>query len=182
MAAMGAGMTMTAAATGGVKALAFDVFGTVVDWRSSIIRDGKAWGKGKGLHIDWANFADRWRAATLQEFEATPADARPARVAHVVSRFGRVEPTFHGASIEWFAHADAITANDAFLDDNDLDSAVIIDDRFVVDVCCVFGQDWFDERWNAPAGTRSFILVGLLEKADFLTRTQFRDYWAASLF
>lgn len=62
MAAMGAGMTMAAAATGGVKALAFDVFGTVVDWRSSIIRDGKALGKAKGLHVDWAKFADRWRA------------------------------------------------------------------------------------------------------------------------
>ncbi|MGE3324907.1 MAG: EthD domain-containing protein [Acidimicrobiia bacterium] len=122
-------------------------------------------------------FADRWRAATLREIEATPPDARPTRVAHVVSRFGRVEPTFHGASIEWFAHADTIEANDAFLDTSDLDNAVIIDDRFVVEERCVFGQDWFDDRWNAPAGTRSFILVGLLEKADFLTRTQFRDYW-----
>ena len=60
---MSAGMTMAAAEqNSGVKALAFDVFGTVVDWRSSIIRDGKALGKAKGLNIDWAKFADRWRA------------------------------------------------------------------------------------------------------------------------
>jgi 2-haloacid dehalogenase len=46
----------------GVKALAFDVFGTVVDWRSSIIREGSQWNQKKGLTVDWANFADRWRA------------------------------------------------------------------------------------------------------------------------
>ncbi len=46
----------------GVKALAFDVFGTVVDWRGSIIREGTEWGKAKGLQVDWAKFADGWRA------------------------------------------------------------------------------------------------------------------------
>jgi 2-haloacid dehalogenase len=45
----------------GVKALVFDTFGTVVDWRGSIIAEGAAWGKAKGLSIDWAHFADRWR-------------------------------------------------------------------------------------------------------------------------
>jgi len=46
----------------GVKSLAFDVFGTVVDWRGSIIREGTEWGMAKGLRVDWAKFADRWRA------------------------------------------------------------------------------------------------------------------------
>ena len=46
----------------GVKALVFDTFGTVVDWRGSIIAEGEAWGKAKGLNIDWPRFADRWRA------------------------------------------------------------------------------------------------------------------------
>ncbi|MDH3690700.1 MAG: haloacid dehalogenase type II [Gammaproteobacteria bacterium] len=44
-----------------VKALTFDVFGTVVDWRSSIIRAGRALGRAKGLDIDWEDFADAWR-------------------------------------------------------------------------------------------------------------------------
>jgi 2-haloacid dehalogenase len=44
-----------------VKALVFDTFGTMVDWRSSVIAEGTAWGKAKGLQIDWARFADRWR-------------------------------------------------------------------------------------------------------------------------
>jgi 2-haloacid dehalogenase len=46
-----------------VKALTFDVFGTVVDWRSSIIREGERLGKRKGVRADWAKFADAWRGA-----------------------------------------------------------------------------------------------------------------------
>jgi 2-haloacid dehalogenase len=45
-----------------VKVLAFDVFGTVVDWRSSVIAEGEELGKAKGLQIDWVAFADAWRA------------------------------------------------------------------------------------------------------------------------
>jgi len=44
-----------------VKALVFDTFGTVVDWRGSIIAEGMAWGKSKGVTVDWPRFADRWR-------------------------------------------------------------------------------------------------------------------------
>ena len=45
-----------------MKVLAFDVFGTVVDWRGSIIREGSEWEAKKSLRVDWAKFADRWRA------------------------------------------------------------------------------------------------------------------------
>ena len=45
-----------------VQALTFDVFGTVVDWRSTVIREVTATlGEGKGLDGDWETFADRWR-------------------------------------------------------------------------------------------------------------------------
>lgn len=44
------------------KALIFDVFGTVVDWRGSIIREGRALGRAKKLAVDWDAFADAWRA------------------------------------------------------------------------------------------------------------------------
>jgi 2-haloacid dehalogenase len=45
-----------------IKVLGFDVFGTVVDWRSSVIAEGEQLGKAKGLTVDWAAFADAWRA------------------------------------------------------------------------------------------------------------------------
>lgn len=44
-----------------VAALVFDVFGTVVDWRGSIIREGHALGARLGLDVDWEAFADAWR-------------------------------------------------------------------------------------------------------------------------
>jgi len=52
----------TARDLGAVKALVFDTFGTVVDYRSTIISEGEALGRAKGLTVDWAKFADAWRA------------------------------------------------------------------------------------------------------------------------
>lgn len=46
-----------------VKALVFDVFGTVVDWRSSIIADLEAFGRKKGIAADWTGLTDDWRGA-----------------------------------------------------------------------------------------------------------------------
>ncbi len=46
----------------GVRALTFDVFGTVVDWRGSIVAEGSQFNRKHGVKIDWAAFADRWRA------------------------------------------------------------------------------------------------------------------------
>ena len=46
----------------GIEALAFDVFGTVVDWRASIAAEGARVGAEKGIEcVDWAAFADAWR-------------------------------------------------------------------------------------------------------------------------
>ncbi len=44
-----------------VEAMTFDVFGTVVDWRTSIIREGQILGLEKGFDLDWEAFADAWR-------------------------------------------------------------------------------------------------------------------------
>lgn len=43
------------------KALIFDVFGTVVDWRGSVVRELEELGREKGLDADWPAFADAWR-------------------------------------------------------------------------------------------------------------------------
>ncbi|HKW83621.1 MAG TPA: haloacid dehalogenase type II [Burkholderiaceae bacterium] len=56
-----------------IRALVFDVFGTVVDWRGSIIREGEALSAAKGLSVDWRGVADAWR----QGYQ--PAMARAAR-------------------------------------------------------------------------------------------------------
>jgi len=53
---------MTTLSLPAIKALVFDVFGTVVDWRSGVIRDGEALAAARGLAVDWPAFADAWRA------------------------------------------------------------------------------------------------------------------------
>ena len=45
-----------------VKAIVFDTFGTVVDWRGSIIRDLSNWGEAQDIQADWAQLADLWRS------------------------------------------------------------------------------------------------------------------------
>lgn len=45
-----------------VRALTFDVFGTLVDWYTSIAEEGKALGRKAGLSADWNQFALDWRA------------------------------------------------------------------------------------------------------------------------
>jgi 2-haloacid dehalogenase len=49
-------------AVASVRALVFDVFGTVVDWRTSVTREVQELAKRKGLTVDAAKFADAWRA------------------------------------------------------------------------------------------------------------------------
>ena len=44
-----------------IKALVFDVFGTLVDWRSSIAHEAKTLLSPLGLSTDWHAFADDWR-------------------------------------------------------------------------------------------------------------------------
>lgn len=63
--------------TGTVKALVFDVFGTVVDWRSSIIREGKLLTASKGLQVDWEKFADAWRGGYAPAMDRVRKGAIP---------------------------------------------------------------------------------------------------------
>ncbi len=44
-----------------VKALVFDTFGTVVDWRGSVIKAGEKLSREIGQDIDWTAFAEEWR-------------------------------------------------------------------------------------------------------------------------
>ena len=66
-----------AKATTTIKALTFDVFGTVVDYRSSIIREGEQLNRAKGLHVDWAQFADEWRARYRPSLDRVMQGALP---------------------------------------------------------------------------------------------------------
>ena len=63
LARSGAEAAQARPATPAAKILLFDTFGTVVDWRGSVTAEGERLGRAKGIsHVDWAAFADAWRA------------------------------------------------------------------------------------------------------------------------
>jgi 2-haloacid dehalogenase len=63
--------------TAAVKALFFDVFGTLVDWRSGIAREAEAVLKPHGVAVDCASFADAWRG----EYQGAMEEVRAGRIA-----------------------------------------------------------------------------------------------------
>ncbi len=58
------------------KALFFDVFGTLVDWRSSIAREAEAILRPLGYALDWPAFADAWR----DEYQPAMEEVRAGRI------------------------------------------------------------------------------------------------------
>ena len=60
------------------RALLFDVFGTCVDWRSSVIAEGEALAGRLGLErVDWPALADAWRARYQPQLEIVRSGTRP---------------------------------------------------------------------------------------------------------
>ena len=59
-----------------VKALFFDVFGTLVDWRTSIAREAKVLLEPRGPAVDWFAFADAWRG----EYQGAMEEVRAGRI------------------------------------------------------------------------------------------------------
>jgi 2-haloacid dehalogenase len=71
------------------QALFFDVFGTCVDWRSSIAREGEALARKLGLSaVAWPAFADAWRAQYQPRMEEVRSGARPWTPLDVLHREG----------------------------------------------------------------------------------------------
>ena len=79
-----------------VKALFFDVFGTLVDWRSSVARETEQLLKPRGIALDWPAFAEAWRA----EYAPTLAEVRAGRRPYIkldpleLQMLNRVLPRF----------------------------------------------------------------------------------------
>jgi len=61
-----------------VKALFYDVFGTLVDWRTTIAREAEATLKPRGIALDWPVFADAWRG----EYQGALDEVRSGRMAY----------------------------------------------------------------------------------------------------
>lgn len=69
-----------------VKALVFDVFGTVVDWRGSTIRELTSFGNARDLKRDWEQFADDWRGFYQPSMEEVRSGRRPLTILDILHR------------------------------------------------------------------------------------------------
>jgi 2-haloacid dehalogenase len=85
-----------------VKALIFDVFGTVVDWRNSIARESEAILKPKGYTLDWLAFADAWRNEYQPAMEEVRTGVIPFSKLDVLHRrnLERILPRFSVAGLD----------------------------------------------------------------------------------
>ena len=81
----------------GVKAILFDTFGTVVDWRGSLISELTAFGAARGLTADWTGLVDAWRGAYVPSMDRVRRGELPwtklddlhrASLERLVSEFG----------------------------------------------------------------------------------------------
>ena len=92
----------------GVEALFFDVFGTLVDWRTSIAREAEKVLGPLGHRLDWVAFADAWRAEYQPGMEAVRSGRIP---------FSKLD-VLHRLNLERFIPRFGLTGlSDAVLDD-----------------------------------------------------------------
>jgi 2-haloacid dehalogenase len=84
-----------------VKALFFDVFGTLVDWRSSVAREAQALLKPMGHVLDWLAFADAWRDQYQPAMEEVRSGRAPFCKLDVLHRrnLERILPRFGISSL-----------------------------------------------------------------------------------
>jgi 2-haloacid dehalogenase len=80
-----------------VKALFYDVFGTLMDWRNSIARESKAVLEPLGYKLDWLAFADAWRGQYQPAMEEVRSGRLPFSKLDVLHRrnLETVMPRFH---------------------------------------------------------------------------------------
>jgi 2-haloacid dehalogenase len=63
---------------GSIKALFFDVFGTLVDWRTGVAREAQSILAPLDIAVDWLAFADAWRS----EYQPAMEEVRAGRVGY----------------------------------------------------------------------------------------------------
>jgi len=98
-----------------IRALLFDTFGTVVDWRSGIARDAAPFLKRHGIAADPFAFAAAWRARYQPAMEAVRTAQRPFALLDTLHR-ENLEGTLrdHGADPETLPAAELDDLNHAW--------------------------------------------------------------------
>src|SRR5580692_11272351 len=79
-----------------VKALVFDTFGTLVDWRNGVAREAERILKPMGHDLDWLAFADAWRNEYGPSMDEIRSGRRPFVKLDILHRenLERIRPRF----------------------------------------------------------------------------------------
>jgi len=94
--AAAAGKAMAAPAQVMPKALFYDVFGTVMDWRTGVAREAERLLAPRGIKTDWLKFADAWRDLYQPSMEEVRSGRRPFTKLDVLHRemLEKIRPKF----------------------------------------------------------------------------------------
>jgi len=79
--ARGSNSTGSATSLKNVEAFIFDVFGTVVDWRTSVVKELKELGRKHGIDpesVDWRGFAQEWRNGYMAKTRQIAQEGSPS--------------------------------------------------------------------------------------------------------
>lgn len=93
-----------------VKALLFDVFGTLVDWRGSIAREAQAILQPLGVQADWGAIADAWRDQYQPAMQAVRSGAIPFSRLDVLHR-RNLDIVLHAAGFDRIDEATRVHLN-----------------------------------------------------------------------
>jgi 2-haloacid dehalogenase len=88
-----------------MKALVFDTFGTVVDWRTSLIEDFSRFGSQRDLQVDWVRLVDDWRAEYQPSMDRVRTGNEPWRTLDQLHR-ASLEQLLDGRKIQGLTSED----------------------------------------------------------------------------
>ena len=90
-----------------VQALTFDTYGTVVDWRDSVLAELLAFGAARGLYVDWTRFLTEWKAGYRPGMDRVNAGEWPWTTVEAIYR-RRLEELLPRHGIEGLGEADLV--------------------------------------------------------------------------
>jgi len=135
-----------------VQAILFDVFGTVVDWRTSVIRELTAFAGERGLRGDWPRIANEWRG----EYQPAMEEVRSGR------REWTILDVLHRESLERVLSRHGIAG---------------LPERDLVDLSCAWHRlDPWPDAVPGLAGLRERFIVGTLSNGNVGLLTRLARY------
>lgn len=85
-----------------IKAIVCDTFGTVMNWRVSVIEDFRLFGQRKAIDMNWEAFVDEWRTAYRPGMDAVRSGQWPwTKTACAPGSFRALRSTVRTSKLTW---------------------------------------------------------------------------------